>query len=241
VNKKRLITFFIAFSGLFLLSKWHSNEKSLFEDRNSVKRGFTLNIDSPKRLPSSLEVKSGKQVKKKLLPPKPIVLYINEQRNLRRKIANSSRRNRKVFKGKNLSSHKSEYKILDNFFALPFSKENHKKYPDAEIKLNHLIIEVASDTLTVPVGALKVTQNRDSGAIGIMTGVLKVKLKDFSLNHELFDHSDYTTESSYDYISLIHYKFDDIDLVLKENDRLKNHPNVSRVSLEILEFSRHSR
>jgi hypothetical protein len=227
----------ISFSLVFLFSKWIFSDDAFSISKKNMSLKLTKSVSDPSREPSSTKVKPLLKVKKKLLPPKPIVLYVNEQRNLRRKIDKNSRINKKTFQGSDVSTHNSKYKILDGFFAIVATPENKLKYPDAQEKLNHLIIESEE----IPSGAFKVTQNADNGSIGIMTGIIKVKLIDFSLYNQLFEHNNYFVESTYDYINLVHYKFSDIDLALKENENLKSHSNVKRVSLEILEFSRHSR
>lgn len=136
--------------------------------------------------------------------------------------------------GSDFSSGVSNYKFLDFFYAIKDTPENRAQYPNAEAKLNHLIVE--SDT---PIGdSLPVVENDDTGNLGIFTGILAVKLEDMSDADFVVGHSQYVIFETHDHINLVLYRIDDVGLAIKTNQQLQLNPKVISSSLEILEYQR---
>ena len=219
---------------MFVFYRWNSETKSIFKESRSLTLKINEN-EKMNRLPASGKKNQTKKIKASA-PTKPISIYLNEQRAQRRRIPTSARRVERVYPGLAMGD-SGKYNILNNFFAVLDTEDNRKLYPDAIHKLNYLIVEGDLP----PVDSLKVSQNTDNGTVGIITGVLKVKLKDISMMNQIFEHNNYSIDQSYEHINLVHYKFTSIDQALKSYEELKTNPNVSRVNIEVLEYSRHQR
>ena len=184
-----------------------------------------------------------KPANKKKIPPQPIQVYKNEQKEKLSKVKESSRKskfNKKLeLEALELSVGESDYLLLKNSFALKATDENKKRYPDHSEKLGYIIID--SEAGEKPIDALGVTVNKDSGSRGIMTGIITVKFEDLSLHTQLFSSQDYTVINIYEHINLVHYQFDSIEQVVLSFSEIQGNSNVRRSSLEILEYVRRHR
>jgi hypothetical protein len=230
-KNKKFIILFIFFTGAI----WFSFEPAEELREISISDSKFEQID---RAVSSISVKDSmpapKKRAKKLLPTIPISIFKNEQKLNHRRIPSSS----KLIKNKEKSLISvGDHHVLDNYFAVPDSKDNRERFPKFESKLGYLLVKGEFR----PADSLAVTQNKDSGALGIMTGVLTVKLYDFADYQNTIDHSNFTISEVYDHINVVHFKLDSSKLAISTYEALKVHPNVQRVKLEILEYSRFHR
>ena len=98
--------------------------------------------------------------------------------------------------------------------------------------LGHFLIKSAS-----PInGAFPVFLNQKSSQYAIITKILKVKLADFELRHQVFDN--YQIHREFSHINLVLYRFDTLDELIQANQLSVNNPQVLRASIEILEHAR---
>ncbi len=229
MSKKKIILIFFIISGAiwFIVSDNESFESNSFTS--------TYKKQKAKREISSTPIKKTvSKNNKRLLATTPIVTYKSEQKLVDRKITSTS----KIKKISNKPARTvGDHLILENYFAVIDSKENRQRFDKFERKLGYLFVRGQMK----PMDAVVVTQNKDSGALGIMTGVLTVKLYDFSEYQNLIDHSNFSISQLYDHIKVVHYRIDSSELAISTYESLKGHPNIQRMSLEILEYSRFHR
>lgn len=229
-NKKATVLFIII-TGAFWFYLKADNKKSHYTDSANKTSTSSRAISST---PTPKAPEKGKKVKRKLLPTTPIATYKNEQRLVHRKITSLS----KVKKiNKKATYAIGDHLILENYFAVKDTTENRLRFQKFESKLGYII--VASDQK--PIDSLAVTQNKDSGALGIMTGIITVKLFDFGDYQNTISHSNFTVTNVYDDIKVVHFQIDTSELAISTYEALKNHPNIQRIKLEILEYSRFHR
>ena len=126
------------------------------------------------------------------------------------------------------------YKKLAGFYAVKKTADNEDSYAGADYKLGYFI--VASETPIT--GASVVVENSDTGALGIFTGIIKVKLKDLNEARQILSHQDYEVSKIYDHISVVFYQFDDFDITLNSLAEFREHPGVKRANIEVLEYVR---
>ena len=126
------------------------------------------------------------------------------------------------------------YKKLAGFYAVKKTADNEDLYAGADYKLGYFIIK--SDTPVA--GASVVVENSDTGALGIFTGIIKVKLKDLNEARQILSHQDYEVSKIYDHISVVFYQFDDFDITLNSLAEFREHPGVKRANIEVLEYVR---
>ena len=128
----------------------------------------------------------------------------------------------------------ASYKRLKGFYAVKKTTENIEQYPHAEVKLGYLIIQSDEE---IP-DSKAVVENADSGALGIFTGVIKVKLRSLSDKRQILPHQDYHVAKVYDHISVVLYEFDSYDLTLESLEFFRSHSGVKRANIEVLEYVR---
>jgi len=230
-KNKKYIFLFIFFTGVIWFSFRPGDESS----KNSITKVKTEQIDrTVSSIPVKVKKNTSNRVVKKLLPTVPISRFKNEQKLIHRRIPSSSKL-KKIKMNSSVSI--GDHILLEDYFAVIDSKDNRERFPKFESKLGYLIVRGELK----PADSLAVTQNKDSGALGIMTGVLTVKLYDFAQYHNTIEHSNFSISNVYDDIKVVHYKIDSSELAISTYEGLKSHPNVQRVSLEILEYSRFHR
>lgn len=136
--------------------------------------------------------------------------------------------------GSDFNNGVGNYKFLDYFYAIKNTPENRTQFPNAQEKLDFLIVE--SDLPLVD--SLPVVENADTGNLGIFLGVLNVKLHDLNDADFVIGHSDYEILKIHSQTNLVQYTIDDIAIAIKTNQQLQSNPKVIRASLEILEYQR---
>ncbi len=157
-------------------------------------------------------------------------------------------KNKKVIKFERLSGDTNAqfngpnggYVILENVYAIKKSIESAVLFDGAEIKNNHYIIESEE-----PIeGALPVVENTESGNLGIFIGVLKIKVKDFKMIYDMIDEPNLSDQNivyrvnEIPEISSGHFYFTRPLEAKSVYEKLFNHENIKRISLEVLEFAR---
>lgn len=145
--------------------------------------------------------------------------------------------NSRTIKTSNLVSI-GEFKFLKNLRAIPNTPSNREMFPDAEVKLGHLLVssEFAQDSLST-------VYNDEYKTKGIFTKVIKIKLKSDSLSlleEELRDFS-YEIRSSHPHLNIYNLKFDNDLSTIEAYDFLKNKAFIKRSSIEVLYFERTSK
>lgn len=126
-----------------------------------------------------------------------------------------------------------EYLVSKNIFAVDKREFDQN---DPRIKgefLGHYLL--AADT--APNDSFPVLIHKESSKYAILTKVLKVKLKKFEDMNYLFDFP-HQVQESFENISVVLYKFDEIDSLTQAYQVAKNDPRVRRVTIEILKGAR---
>jgi hypothetical protein len=126
------------------------------------------------------------------------------------------------------------YRFKDHYYAIKDTPENRSDYPNHKSKLRYLIVK----SKTQIYDSLPVVVNTQTGNDGIFTGILKVNLTDIKYINDIIDHNNYKVTQSYDHIHWAQYLIEDVKLAVKTQKALSSHPYVSKVSLEILEYTR---
>jgi len=128
----------------------------------------------------------------------------------------------------------NEYRLLEDYYAVKKTSENENDFPDAEIRLGHFIVpkELA------PQDALRVMENAQTGIPAIFTGLIKVKLTNNELSHNVLRNTNYEIEFQYDHINLVMYKFSSLRETMNAKKILDQNPNVVRATIELLEYER---
>lgn len=168
----------------------------------------------------------------KVMPQKMFKEHIKNKAKLMKETGNKYR---SIFpeQGSDFINGPGKYKFLDHYYALKNTPENRQRFPNAQIKLNYLIVESE-----LPLEGLPVVENADTGNLGIFTGVLKVKLHSMQDIDFIIDHNQYQVGETYEHINLVQYQINDVALAIKTYKKLQSHPKAIRASLEILEFQR---
>lgn len=126
------------------------------------------------------------------------------------------------------------YRIVDDYVAIRATAKNKEQYKGATYKLGHFIVpkEMASNE------SLFVVENTETGHLGILTGVITMKVKDLSELNYLLNHSNYEVKNIYEHINVAHFAFFDLDILLQSFETLSTHNQVIRAKIEVLEFER---
>lgn len=126
------------------------------------------------------------------------------------------------------------YLLLENYYAIKLNDSNRAAYPNAPVKLAHLLV----NELQRPPGALHIVENQETSRLAIFTGVISVKLKDFSMADSLITDVFYEVSNYYENIDVVHYQLSSFEDVMRVYSRLQSNSNVMRVKIELLEYSR---
>lgn len=126
------------------------------------------------------------------------------------------------------------YKLLNDFVAIRKTKENIDLYKGATQKLGHYI--VPKDLATN--NSFPVVENTQSSRLGIVTGIITLKVKDLSQVNYLLNHTNFEIKNTYEHINVIHMQFYDYETLINSYEFLKTSPNVIRSNIEILEYER---
>lgn len=136
----------------------------------------------------------------------------------------------------------SSYHLEPRFYALRNTSKNRRDYPNALEKNGYLIIAAESfsgdDFLADEDGPKAVVKNAQTGALGVFTGVLKVKLFSFENLDALADNYAAQVREGYPEISVGLLQFDSYEEALMAYKSLREHPWIQRVNVEVLEHER---
>ncbi len=230
-NQKKFILFSLSLVLLTLLVR------GVGFDSYEMVRKTNISLKKEKlklRVPASIK----KQIIKRILRSKPVVNYKNEQRMLDRKIPDHAKMMR-LKDGVSTTGIDPDgiYGMSNEHLAIKATAENKKKYPDHIEKLGYIIVR----DMDLVEESKRVSVNINTGTYGIITGVLKIKYKDGSDYRSLLDSYEYEVSNSYEHINRVHFQFSDAEIAVKNRSILESNPNVVKVDLEILEYSRHGR
>lgn len=170
-------------------------------------------------------------------------------KNISRDIANQNETRSKESKKKNLLPKKPEvdfdnilyeenqsFKKLKNFYVVPKRDFKPGVYEVVERRAAFYIVK--SD---YPVGdsTLTVVTVKGSKYLGVVTGVLKVQLDDYSNRDEILDGHNYTVLNEFEHINRVFYKLEGFDEASAAYEDIKE--RVPYVELEILQYERTER
>lgn len=129
-----------------------------------------------------------------------------------------------------------DFKRLKNFYVIPKAEFRPNTYEVYEKRAAYYIVK--SD---FPVGNsdLAVVTVKGSKYLGIVTGVLKVELDDFSAKDKILAGHDYTITAEYEHLNRVFYQLNGLEESMAAYSAIKN--LVPYAELEILQYERSER
>jgi len=217
-----------------LQDKWN-------QSLEKVKKYRASSPEEADRAPSQVRGQDGIRP----MPP------VNKWKFKNKEIAKRAKANNKVIKYERLTDNEDthfkgpsgEYVFLDNIYAVKKTPDSTLIYDGADIKNGHFIVE-SEDPID---DAFPVVENTDTGNLGIFIGVLKLTVRDFKLLYGMVDEpnlSDRNVVFRVDEIPEIkagYFYFSRPMEATEVYEKLFNHENVKRISLDVLEYERSSK
>lgn len=227
--KKALFILFLSGIGIYYYCTT-TQDKDLVSDEHTVARDILKPkkefIDISRIIASESE---SKQKRSRVVIPKSQPL---KKRGQNSKVVTDIDLDKIVFP-KN-----QDFLKLDSFYVVPIEELSGNDYTVIEKRRAYAIVQ--SD---FPVGdeSLAVVAVKGSKHLGIVTGILKVHLKDFSLKDDVLAGFQYDIAQEYEHIARLLYKLDGFNQAVNAYNKLKKDDDVFSAELEILQFERSER